>query len=136
SLACLRKVHGAIVGAVTRLGASRFGTSRRLIGFARLHAAGRADGIVPNRGIAAYPDHAHGEDHPCPPGPQWTPFFGRSLAPPPTCSFQVPGAKPLSTSAMLMQPGTGHTIWHRLHPTHSLSSTMGTRLPLGLGWMH
>jgi hypothetical protein len=34
---------------------------------------------------------------------------------------------PVSTSTMLMQPGTGQTCWRRLQPTHSASITSERR---------
>src|ERR1700683_1819593 len=42
-------------------------------------------------------------------------------------SSHVCGARPVSTSTIVMHPSTGHTSEHKLHPTHSVSSTRGMR---------
>jgi hypothetical protein len=44
-------------------------------------------------------------------------------------SFQLMGARPLSTSFMVMQFSTGQTRAHKLHPTHSSSMMRGTCTP-------
>jgi hypothetical protein len=67
---------------------------------------------------------------------QWEPFLWRSAAPSWTCWFHEAEAKPLSTWTISMQSGTGQTIWQRLQPTHSDSSTTGTRDPSVAGWRH
>ncbi len=59
---------------------------------------------------------------------QCEPFLCRNTAPVSKCWFQVAGAKPLATGSMVMQSATGQTIWQRLQPTHSDSSTTGTRI--------
>src|SRR3546814_5703141 len=47
------------------------------------------------------------------------------------CSGHVIGGSPLATGFILMHSGTGHTIWHRLQPTHSSSITVKRRPPSG-----
>jgi len=42
-------------------------------------------------------------------------------------SAQVSGANPVSRSTMVIHPSTGQTSEHKLHPTHSVSSTRGIR---------
>src|ERR1017187_6429274 len=42
-------------------------------------------------------------------------------------SAQVCGANPVGRSTMVMHPSTGQTSEHKLHPTHSVSSTRGIR---------
>ena len=42
-------------------------------------------------------------------------------------SSHVSGLRPVSTSTIVMHPSTGQTSEHKLHPTHSVSSTRGIR---------
>ncbi|SPE19016.1 hypothetical protein SBA5_180049 [Candidatus Sulfotelmatomonas gaucii] len=73
--------------------------------------------------------------HPC----LLVPLFPRSPGPSLPCSLPYPHAaprvrsshvsafNPVSTSTIVMHPSTGHTHQHKLHPTHSVSSTRGIR---------